>query len=409
MTRFLSWPVELPDIAYRKGLIRANNSLLLSVPSIPREEIEGVSRAAEAVVMIVQRAYQDSNEQRLQETSRLLGFDTEATEVLRWSSPPLTRDVLMRADFVFGEHGAKLVELNAGGLLGGVLESSLPSLTGIDTSESAYSCWVDSFSSTLLDGDTVAIVNPALISARAYREAEMLSRLNPKLANFDIVHCTCDELGYDGQNLHLRGKPVTAVFPRFLPWSVAQHPEDYRAIRSAVADGRVRLTSPFQAEAVGSKSALALLWQHVRNNACTESVALLARKYIAETYQLRDRVVVAMSKDALVLKPSLRSGGEGVVVGRECTDRLWNSKLEQAATEQDDPHVLQEFVPAAPVTVLAKTPNCEPTEFSATLAWAVFVYQGRRRGMPFVRALRSGQGSVVNVSRGAAFGVGIAQ
>ncbi len=105
---------------------------------------------------------------------------------------------------------------------------------------------------------------------------------------------------------------------------------------------------------------------------------------------------IRANRERLVLKPNRGYGGEGVAVGEQCSDSVWEETLSQAASKPKS-WVVQERVPIAkkPVMILDGTAKPKVKEQYVTLG-----VTATSRGVTFVG--RCSSDAVVNISQGGA-------
>jgi glutathionylspermidine synthase len=166
----------------------------------------------------------------------------------------------------------------------------------------------------------------------------------------DALHCTVDDLSYDGSRLHAGGEPVDLVLRRALLEDVSEGD-----LTAAMRDGRVCAVNPFRSRVANNKKLFALLgdprFAHLVNAAEAEVI----RDTIPWTRVLRpgrtsygDWVVdllqfVADNRERLVLKPASDYGGQGVHLGIETDEATWDALIGDHAELED--FVVQEYVP----------------------------------------------------------------
>jgi len=399
-------PDELPWLAYRKGLIPANENVLLSVPPISATDVEDIKRAAVCVCRFVTERLTSPNSEEQLKTLRWLGVGDSLQALLHWRAPKVSESMLMRADFLSSENGPKLIEINAGGLVGGIVNASLRHLVYGDGQESCLQAWEDHFKAATSQFEAVAVVNPAKVNIKTFREFDLLHRLMKTSPRSSVRNCTVDEVAFDGSALTVGSETFSAVYPRFLPWSVDDVSGDYQHLVDAAERGAIQFSISPLSRLVASKGALAFFWHAIDSGASTEEEAFLGRRFVARTFRLGDPAASREPREALVLKPSLGASGKGVIVGQECPDNEWSAALDSSGGDGVTRTVLQEFIPTRASTYECARPGKSPEVALGRFVWSVYVYRAKVWGDPLVRALPLTRGLVVNASRGAVVGIG---
>jgi hypothetical protein len=225
------------------------------------------------------------------------------------------------------------------------------------------------------------------------------------------------ELARSDGRLCIRGQAIDVVYRAF---TFDDMPVDLsngllEPLISAAECGEVVIFTPLDAEAYGSKGALALLSEPAgqigltpeERDACARLVPWTRRVHSGETF-LEDgsRVdllaYVLEHQDDLVLKPSLSLGGKGVVVGAGpgITPAVWEKALAQAMNSS---YVVQRLVRPVPELFPSATPGGLA---DWTVVWGVFTMRQGYAGF-VARAVPADAGiSVVNLAQGALVGCG---
>ncbi|MEX2194670.1 MAG: hypothetical protein WD844_05230 [Thermoleophilaceae bacterium] len=166
-------------------------------------------------------------------------------------------------------------------------------------------------------------------------------------AGVEALHCTLDDLSYDGSVLRAGGEPVQLVYRRALLEDVGDGP-----LLDAARDRRACLVNPFRARVANNKKLFALLEDP--RYADRDELEVI-RRTIPWTRVLRDGratwgdwvvdllAFASDNRERLVLKPASDYGGHGVALGVETGQGEWDALIEEHAPRAD--FVVQEYVP----------------------------------------------------------------
>jgi glutathionylspermidine synthase len=166
----------------------------------------------------------------------------------------------------------------------------------------------------------------------------------------EALHCTLDELRYDGSTLSAGGQPVQLVYRRALLEDL-----DQSDLAAAARDGRVCLVNPFRSRVANNKKLFALFQDPRFTHLIEGEEADVIRATIPWTRILRPGRVtygdwtidllsfVADNREKLVLKPASDYGGQGVSLGMETSQDKWEEIIGAHADRAD--FIVQEYVP----------------------------------------------------------------
>lgn len=326
-----------------------------------------------------------------------------------------------RADAYHDGSTFRLLELNAGSELGGIemaqLNRAFLGAGGFTEWSAAHDLRYVDTAAILADelraraGLRSASATPsvALIEARggiAEHEAVFIA-IHEALAGhgLDVVLAELDEVavGPDGRVV-VRGTAVDVALRYFTAGQMvgdAASLEALDVLMGAHASRRTVLFTPMGAGLFASKAGLALLHEpscratlspHERElvDRVVPWTRLVGRSYGVLSTDDRATLVAQCTaeREALVLKPGVGYGGDGVVLGREVDDGEWRRLLD-AAPNRD--YVVQEII----------EPRDEPLGGGPAAGWhanwGIFV-TGHGYAGAFVRALRASDGSVISFS-----------
>jgi hypothetical protein len=230
----------------------------------------------------------------------------------------------------------------------------------------------------------------------------------------DAHDCHIGQLEVRGGRVWLAGRPVDVISRMFLLDFLLEPgaAELMDPVLGAVARGEVVMFTPLDSELLGSKAALAMVCDERNRPDFSAAELAVAERLVPRTRMVRPGPVTGPDgrtadlfdyavrhRDELVLKPSLRYGGQDVLPGwqAQTTPQLWQDQLSQA---MNGPFVLQRRI--EPVPELFPGPGGEPVPW--IVAWGVYTGAGGFGGI-LTRAATVASGlAVLNVSSGAHIG-----
>jgi hypothetical protein len=354
---------------------------------------------------------------------RLFGGDQRAFAAAAGWTQPSAADVLDllsgpavplgRADLVDTPDGFRLVEFNTSSSLGSLEFGELCRAARADPAFGDFAAQHGLYhldpmalmARTLLestgfgpdDRPTIALTDwtssPVAVNASLF--VELLTALG-----FPVIECTVADLRLRPDGVYAGERRIGVVYRTFLLKSAAEDPraaELLRPLAEAVADGRVGLFSPPNADLFGAKACMAMLSDTRNRGRFTAGELEVADRTLPWTRSMTGAGAVsaqeAGAQDAvggslaeyvlrnrgdLVLKPSIGHAGLGVVAGWLSEDRTW-AELVRAACAGD--YVVQRR--AHSVAERFASPDGEVT---SCLHWGLFV-TGAGLGGGFVKGL----------------------
>ncbi len=301
-----------------------------------------------------------------------------------------------RADFVMGMQGPRLVEINVGPTIGGigvldryaeVFDAVCGNRPGVSLPRPtlAWSRALRNLARSarplrvalVIAGDEAAIPHPHE-AARYLRHAGMVA----EVVGVEAVR-------FAGARAATPAGPVDIVYGCFtfdqLRESIYRRFVD-RAMACQAAGGPVYFSPP-AFTLFGNKAMLAYLDEAQMPGelrAVTRGLDAVTR-----AFALADRA-------GQVLKPAVGYGGEGVVIGTDCTQAAWRGALD-SALDSGRPHVLQDYV--EPVGIRIPSPEGEAS-YHVGIGCLAF---GGRFGGFLLRQTPAAAHGIANCKQGATF------
>jgi hypothetical protein len=177
---------------------------------------------------------------------------------------------------------------------------------------------------------------------------------------FDAVLCHHREVQYRDGRLWHGQRPIHVVHRAFLLEDLPTDPASAMPVLESAADGAVVLISTFRDEWLAGKAAFAMLHEARRRGLLKPETSEVVEMLVPPTWLLagegagRDGPWLGLAEirgrnpGELVLKPTIGSDGEGVVLGISTPEQAFWSSAEQATLE-DRTHVVQDFIVPGPV------------------------------------------------------------
>lgn len=187
----------------------------------------------------------------------------------------------------------------------------------------------------------------------------------PTLNEHEITRIHCEQHGYkttlaDPRALEYRdGKlmygdfHINLIYKRVLYSELVQRMGLDNPVLQAVRDRAVYMTNSPSAKLMAKKASLAFLSDEQNSHLFTSKQQKAIQDHIPWTRVVTDSKstydgktidlidFISENRDRLVLKPNDEYGGQGVVLGWECSGENWDAKIQQAI---ETPHVVQEKV-----------------------------------------------------------------
>ncbi|MFE6334316.1 hypothetical protein ACFVP3_38920 [Streptomyces sp. NPDC057806] len=358
--------------------------------------------------------------------ARAVGMtEVQVSAIMRGRGAALTRQT--RADLYVDETGFKLLELNIGSAVGGMdnadmIRELLEHPVLAEFVESRGLGYVD----TLREQ-----VNNILVESGFEQGDRPVVALTDWPSSYDdmipYMELLCGrwaELGLDAHPCHigqldvrdgrvwLGEKAVDIVFRTFLIADLLESPEA-PALMDPVLDaadrGEVKIFTPMDSAAYASKGALAMLSDENNRELFSPEELTSLDRILPWTRMARpglvtledgervDLVEYALAhQDDLALKPTLMSGGKGVVLGwaPDLTSQEWR---EQILAALDGPYIIQRRIRPSPELFPDENGELRPW----TALWGVFTVANGYGGA-FARATTVASGEVVVNTAGGA-------
>jgi hypothetical protein len=228
---------------------------------------------------------------------------------------------------------------------------------------------------------------------------------------FDAIGCHVGQLTARDGHLFLEGRHIDVVYRFIQLGDLLEGPDALAVVEPVIAaaeQGKARLVTGFAAGLFASKGCLALLYDDDHRSVFTPAERDLIDRVLPWTRTLRAGETsvggqqvelvdyVLAHRPELVLKPSLLSGGMGVVPGWKTDQQDW---AEAVRTGLRSRFVVQHRVRSAVERFPAGGAAARSSEL--VLNWGVFV-MGTGYGGAFVRALPDPDPGVINMTTGAA-------
>jgi uncharacterized circularly permuted ATP-grasp superfamily protein len=225
------------------------------------------------------------------------------------------------------------------------------------------------------DDPTIAIVDwrEQKTASELLKTAEVFTELG-----CPTVVCHPADLSIHDGRLHALGRRIDIVQRRVLFPDFLRRAGELEVLLEAYRRGLVCVANPLRAITIGNKGALALLSERPDLCDLSKSDQEFVREVLPETCSVSaastERLIA--ERERWVLKSSLSSGGNGVTLGVEVSDREWRELVTRAA---DEVVVAQRLQPIAVRQVPAIVDD--HVEFHTQFAnWNPWIFGGRYGG-----------------------------
>ncbi|WP_434752341.1 hypothetical protein [Paenibacillus amylolyticus] len=354
--------------------------------------------------------------------ARWLGY---SDTVLRWvqASPRLdSQNVLVRSD-LYDDHGLlKILELNLGSSVGGLVEASLhavvlklPSVSGFVRKCEAE--WLD------------VLKEWAWITARSYLshhsdpllafvESEfsmpgMQSTLNRMAAKFHeitgirVMVCTPRELERRNDGLYASKGKVDVIYRLFDIEDLQRAPSEFEHILDALENRLVDMPMGISSRIAGSKVMFALLSDPAYQVGFSEEDMEWIRLHIPKTRLLTigNKDYALCKREQLLIKPADGYGGAGIICGWKTSEADWRVQIDSYlySSSCEARAVVQERVNPSSGPVVIANEEGMVYEEQASFLWGCYLFGNRHIGH-ILRTKKTSDDSVINYTNGAAMG-----
>jgi hypothetical protein len=152
-------------------------------------------------------------------------------------------------------------------------------------------------------------------------------------------------LEYDGNYLTFEGKPIHIIYKRVLASELLRECGMQHPIVRALRDGKVVMSNPFNCKLLHKKMIFAILSDEANAHLYTPAQQQAIAAHIPWTRKLRERKTILDGQEIdlipyaldhrhdLVLKPNDEYGGEGVTLGWDTTQEVWERALQKGLGE----------------------------------------------------------------------------
>ncbi|MDH6133743.1 hypothetical protein P3T37_003141 [Kitasatospora sp. MAA4] len=358
--------------------------------------------------------------------------EVQVDAMLRSRGNSLTR--MTRSDLCVDESGFRLLEANMSSALGGMdnavmARALLEHPVLADFAEQHNLGVLDSMGELVrtMYAETGFAPDATPVVAMADWPSSYLNSFGPYLEEYcahlqamgvDAHPCHIGQFEYRDGRVWLGERAVDIILRIFINEDLLESPEAAAVmdpVLNAAAAGQVHLFAPLDAELFASKAALAMLSdERNRHLFSPEELAVLDR-LLPWTRMLRpgsvtledgsrvDLLQYALThQEELALKPTVSSGGSGIVLGWDAalTPQQWHEQLTAAL---DGPYVLQRRI--RPVTELFPDENGELQPW--LIVWGVFTMANGFAGVMARGTLLEDGVGVVNIANGALAGTAL--
>lgn len=401
------WPNSLAGQALSMGVMKERGVLILGGPKLHRQDLEQLNQDLSELLKVIIKVGEWVANDRPADFLDSLGFGEWEEIVYAWEDLPFDGAGFARADMVRTLDGFKLVEMNVGATIGGLVDASLPSLAGLYQEAPPMFAWADFIAGCSFRGAHGAIIYDESASEYVRNCIRHMANEVEKLSGGRVFICRAEDLDEIQGVLYYLDNKLEWIYPFFYPEQVALAPEKYRVLEGAIRGGLIRTPVQPSSRLLGSKALLAYALQVEKHGGVfSQSEIELLRRYIPRTLILNKEscLVAKANRTSWVLKPSAGRAGDGVVIGHFCDEHDWQEKLCSAFEQPLGHFILQEYCESIIERVHVVRGDSQFNDFDARIVWGFFFAGCKPCGSPFLRCVERNGSAVINVSNGAAIG-----
>jgi hypothetical protein len=324
--------------------------------------------------------------------------EVQVSAVLRSRGTSVTKQ--SRFDLYLDESGFKILEINMGSAIGGVDNSDLcealldqPVLAEFaDTHRLGFvDTMREQVNNMLVESGFGRGTRPVMATADWPSSFETLE---PYMQHFDerlqtmgidAYPCHIGQLEVRDGGVWLGERKVDIIQRLFMLEDLLEYPDApalMDPILDAAARGEVKIFTPLDSEMFASKAALAMLSDEANRKVFDAETLASMDRILPWTRMVRSGPVtlengrevefldyVLAKRDDLVLKPTSKHGGEGVLLGwsDDTSDELWEERIRAAL---DEPWIVQRRI--RPVSELFPVPGSHADPVPWIVNWGVF-------------------------------------
>ncbi|WP_339159102.1 hypothetical protein MKX50_08085 [Paenibacillus sp. FSL W8-0186] len=423
MNTILPTSHELDEMFSQAGRVLAAKPRIIVSPQIRsaammKQDAAATEKLLDLIELTIERLFGGD----MVRVARWLGY---SDTVLRWvqASPRLDRrHVLVRSDIYDDQGQPKMLELNLGSSVGGLLEASfhsillkLPSVREAVRKQEAE--WLEPLSEwawLVVRSFLSHYTNPLMAFVESdFSMPAMQATLNDIADRFHeitktrVTVCTPKELERRKDGLYARGEKVDVIYRLFDLEDLQRSPSEFEHILDALEDRLVEMPMGFSCRIAGSKALFALLSDPAYQTGLSVEDTEWVRRHIPETRLLttRNRAYALRERERLLIKPADGYGGAGIICGWEASEAEWGTRIASylSSASQVARAVVQERITPSTGPVVIAKPGGAVYQEQASILWGCYLFGNRHIGH-VLRTKEITESSVINYANGAAIG-----
>lgn len=322
----------------------------------------------------------------------------------------------LRWDLIPTQNGWKIIELNAGYCLGGMVNyhlnetySKLANKYGFKLdNEIIPNCFQSIMNNiksrmNMTDKMTIAILEVPEVYHEYKFYIDALEKGLNSVSSLKIVSGAITDLKIKLGFLHLNNHPIQAVLPMFTIEELIQNQEQNFSLIQALEEKNVTNILNFDEFAFSNKLIFSLLWNEKNMEKFTELEISIIKDLIPKTFRVNDKNFSLFKEGEWVLKPSDNYGGTGVVCCWELSQIEWEYLLKEISSSSQA-YVVQERAQSILISSASIKKNYEPVFGEAKPVIGLITLNGEIIGGLSRALMNTEKPGVVNAHRGAALG-----
>lgn len=423
MNTILPTPNEVTEMFGQAGQASATRPRIIVSPQIRsivkmKQDAAATKKLLDLIGLTIERLFGGD----MIRAARWLGY---SDTVLRWIqvNPRLdSRQVLIRSDLYDDGGVPKMLELNLGSSVGGLLEASFHSvvlkLSSVSDAVREHEAeWMDtlkewawlmarSFLSNR-SNPLLAFVESEFSMPAMQTTLDNIAGRFHEITGIRVTVCTPKELERRKDGLYASGEKVDVIYRLFDLEDLQRTPSEFEHILDALENRLVEMPMGISCRIAGSKALFALLSDPAYQAGLSAKDIEWIRLHIPETRLLTigNKGYALRKRERLLIKPADGYGGAGIVCGWKTSEAEWGAHIDSylSSAPQGAWAVVQERVTPSYGSVVIANEEGRVHEEQASFLWGCYLFGNRYIGH-ILRTKNTGDDAVINYSNGAAIG-----
>lgn len=345
-----AWGIAIARIAHELGIVENNERVFTEYESPTHDELSNLTKKVYQIVSLIVSCPDRFHHGNLVQFANAIGFSAQLTKLLLTFNESLTDDVFIRGDLIHeANDNWKLLEINVGTPIGGLIYASLPRLAGFSQHNDVLKSWAISIVKKYNIHGNVAFIEDQKYIEYVRRFVPIQAREIANLTgeNASILSQNEVVLKENGLYSKIDDSKIDFILPLFSDQDFFENFNTYNDILDACKQGCVKSVMGPINRIIASKGALAYLYNLAESGFLTGIEKTLLETMVPYTTWLNPINIdqIKTSRTEWILKPSSGFCGKEVVIGLETTPLAWEAILESHCYNfPDKTYVVQRYV-----------------------------------------------------------------